>query len=70
MFSPICNVFYFKTNTNNQQNFLNSNMQWIPHQDVVSAPITSAAFSCNSMLVYASFPDGSIGILIHQFTYR
>nr|XP_017224939.1 PREDICTED: topless-related protein 3-like [Daucus carota subsp. sativus] len=35
--------------------------RWIP-QDALSAQITSAAFSCNSMLVYASFCDGSIGI--------
>ncbi|WOH14317.1 hypothetical protein DCAR_0933836 [Daucus carota subsp. sativus] len=35
--------------------------RWIP-QGALSAQITSAAFSCNSMLVYASFCDGSIGI--------
>ncbi|XVE65573.1 hypothetical protein DITRI_Ditri08aG0010600 [Diplodiscus trichospermus] len=35
--------------------------QWMP-QDVLSSPITSAAFSCNSQLVYATFTDGNIGV--------
>ncbi|XP_074343882.1 topless-related protein 3-like [Apium graveolens] len=35
--------------------------QWIP-QDVLSAPISYAAFSCNSELIYASFIDGNVGI--------
>ncbi|XP_047322249.1 protein TPR1-like isoform X2 [Impatiens glandulifera] len=36
--------------------------QWFP-QNALSAPISYAAFSCNSQLVYASFCDGNIGIL-------
>ncbi|KAL4386733.1 hypothetical protein GQ457_09G024050 [Hibiscus cannabinus] len=35
--------------------------QWIP-QEVLSAPISSAAYSCNSQLVYATFTDGNIGV--------
>ncbi|KAH0731662.1 hypothetical protein KY289_002850 [Solanum tuberosum] len=35
--------------------------QWVP-QDALSAPITYAAYSCNSQLVYASFSDGNIGV--------
>ncbi|CDP17223.1 unnamed protein product [Coffea canephora] len=35
--------------------------QWVP-QDVLSAPISYAAYSCNSQLVYASFCDGNIGV--------
>lgn len=35
--------------------------QWVP-QDAISAPISYAAFSCNSQLVYASFRDGNIGV--------
>ncbi|XP_041017427.1 topless-related protein 3-like isoform X1 [Juglans microcarpa x Juglans regia] len=35
--------------------------QWIP-QDVLSAPISSAAYSCNSQLVFATFCDGNIGV--------
>lgn len=35
--------------------------QWVP-QDVLSAPISYAAYSCNSMLIYASFVDGNIGV--------
>ncbi|KAK1401734.1 hypothetical protein POM88_001339 [Heracleum sosnowskyi] len=34
---------------------------WIP-QDVLSAPISYAAFSCNSQLIFASFYDGNVGI--------
>nr|GMD24530.1 topless-related protein 3-like isoform X1 [Ipomoea batatas] len=36
--------------------------QWIPHGSL-SAPISSATYSCNSQLVYASFKDGNIGVL-------
>nr|GMD24527.1 topless-related protein 3-like [Ipomoea batatas] len=36
--------------------------QWIPH-GCLSAPISSATYSCNSQLVYASFTDGNIGVL-------
>ncbi|XP_047324317.1 topless-related protein 3-like [Impatiens glandulifera] len=36
--------------------------QWVP-QDVLSAPISYAGYSCNSQLVYASFCDGNIGVL-------
>ncbi|KAL3538214.1 hypothetical protein ACH5RR_001580 [Cinchona calisaya] len=35
--------------------------QWVP-QDVLSTPISYAAYSCNSKLVYASFCDGNIGV--------
>ncbi|KAA8536804.1 hypothetical protein F0562_029282 [Nyssa sinensis] len=35
--------------------------QWIP-QDALSAPISYAAYSCNSQLVYTSFCDGNIGV--------
>nr|GME04417.1 protein TPR1-like isoform X14 [Ipomoea batatas] len=35
--------------------------QWIP-QGCLSAPISSATYSCNSQLAYASFIDGNIGI--------
>ncbi|KAK3036766.1 hypothetical protein RJ639_029731 [Escallonia herrerae] len=35
--------------------------QWVP-QDVLSAPISYAAYSSNSQLVYASFYDGNVGV--------
>nr|XP_023929204.1 topless-related protein 3-like isoform X1 [Quercus suber]XP_023929206.1 topless-related protein 3-like isoform X3 [Quercus suber]POE89703.1 topless-related protein 3 [Quercus suber] len=35
--------------------------QWVP-QDALSAPISYAAYSCNSQLVYATFYDGNIGV--------
>ncbi|XP_051123532.1 topless-related protein 3-like isoform X3 [Andrographis paniculata] len=35
--------------------------QWIP-QDPISAPISSATYSCNSQLIFASFCDGNIGV--------
>ncbi|XVF28270.1 hypothetical protein REPUB_Repub15cG0015300 [Reevesia pubescens] len=35
--------------------------QWIP-QGVLSSPISSASYSCNSQLVYATFTDGNIGV--------
>ncbi|PIN21391.1 hypothetical protein CDL12_05906 [Handroanthus impetiginosus] len=35
--------------------------QWVP-QGTLSAPISCAAYSCNSQLVFASFCDGNIGI--------
>lgn len=38
-----------------------STLQWVP-QDVLSSPISSAAYSCNSQLIYATFTDGSIGV--------
>ena len=31
-------------------------------QEVLSSPISSAAYSCNSQLVYATFTDGNIGV--------
>ncbi|KAK8671171.1 hypothetical protein V6N13_037776 [Hibiscus sabdariffa] len=34
---------------------------WIP-QEVLSSPVSSAAYSCNSQLVYATFTDGNIGV--------
>eukprot|EP00252_Welwitschia_mirabilis_P005636 TRINITY_DN1613_c0_g1_i6.p1 TRINITY_DN1613_c0_g1~~TRINITY_DN1613_c0_g1_i6.p1 ORF type:complete len:126 (-),score=10.19 TRINITY_DN1613_c0_g1_i6:438-815(-) len=36
-------------------------MQWVPH-DCLSAPISNAVYSCDSLLVYASFCDGSIAV--------
>ncbi|KAF5746718.1 topless-related protein 3 isoform X1 [Tripterygium wilfordii] len=35
--------------------------QWIP-QDALSAPISNAAYSCNSQLVFGTFVDGNIGV--------
>ncbi|KAK4761470.1 hypothetical protein SAY87_029354 [Trapa incisa] len=35
--------------------------QWIP-QDSLSAPISYAAYSCNSQLIYAAFVNGNIGV--------
>ncbi|KAK8671173.1 hypothetical protein V6N13_037778 [Hibiscus sabdariffa] len=35
--------------------------QWI-RREVLSSPISSAAYSCNSQLVYATFTDGNIGV--------
>ncbi|XP_047957985.1 topless-related protein 3-like [Salvia hispanica] len=35
--------------------------QWVP-QDALSAPISCAAYSCNSQLVFASFIDGNVGV--------
>ena len=39
----------------------NFSLQWVP-QDVLPAPISYAAYSCNSQLVYTSFCDGNIGV--------
>ncbi|KAL5713186.1 Topless-related protein 2 [Ranunculus cassubicifolius] len=35
--------------------------QWVPHE-VLSAPISYAAYSCNNQLIYAAFRDGNIGV--------
>ncbi|KAK3189089.1 hypothetical protein Dsin_028650 [Dipteronia sinensis] len=35
--------------------------QWVP-QDALPSPISCAAYSCNSQLIYASFTDGNIGV--------
>ncbi|KDP23429.1 hypothetical protein JCGZ_23262 [Jatropha curcas] len=35
--------------------------QWLP-QDTLSAPLSYAAYSCNSQLIYATFCDGNIGV--------
>ncbi|KAJ4957139.1 hypothetical protein NE237_013922 [Protea cynaroides] len=35
--------------------------QWVP-QGVLSAPVSCAAYSCNSQLLYATFCDGNIGV--------
>ncbi|KAG5084297.1 hypothetical protein JHK84_054335 [Glycine max] len=35
--------------------------QWVP-QDVLAAPISYAAYSCNSQLIYATFSDGNTGV--------
>ncbi|KAF5452308.1 hypothetical protein F2P56_027318 [Juglans regia] len=40
-------------------------MEWIQQwvlQDVLSAPISCASYSCNSQLVYATFTDGNVGV--------
>ena len=36
-------------------------LQWVP-QDGVSGSLSSAAYSCNSKLIYAAFTDGNIGV--------
>jgi len=36
-------------------------MQWSP-RDSLSAPISSAIYSCDGMLVYAGFCDGAVGV--------
>nr|GMD21547.1 protein TPR1-like [Ipomoea batatas] len=42
--------------------------QWIPHGSF-SAPISSATYSCNCQLIYASFKDGNIGVFdAHNLT--
>ncbi|GMH10438.1 hypothetical protein Nepgr_012279 [Nepenthes gracilis] len=35
--------------------------QWVP-QDVLSAPISYAVYSCNSQLIFATFCDGNLGV--------
>ncbi|XP_044482411.1 topless-related protein 3-like isoform X5 [Mangifera indica] len=35
--------------------------QWVP-QDMLSAPISCATYSCHSQLVFATFCDGNIGV--------
>uniref|UniRef100_A0A0C9RTU1 TSA: Wollemia nobilis Ref_Wollemi_Transcript_13459_4557 transcribed RNA sequence n=1 Tax=Wollemia nobilis TaxID=56998 RepID=A0A0C9RTU1_9CONI len=35
--------------------------QWVPHESL-SAPISNAAYSCDSQLIYASFCDGAVGV--------
>ncbi|GAB4835772.1 Topless- protein 3 [Ancistrocladus abbreviatus] len=35
--------------------------QWVP-QDVLSAPISYAAYSCNGQLIFATFCDGNVGV--------
>ncbi|XP_031402100.1 topless-related protein 3-like [Punica granatum] len=35
--------------------------QWVP-QEALSSPISYAAYSCNSQLIYATFLDGNIGM--------
>lgn len=47
--------------TNLVPNLMHSSVQWVP-QDVLSVPISYAAYSCNSQLVYATFCDGNIGV--------
>ena len=36
-------------------------MQWSP-RDALPAPISSAIYSCDGLLVYAAFCDGAIGV--------
>nr|GME06769.1 TMV resistance protein N-like isoform X1 [Ipomoea batatas] len=44
--------------------------QWIPHGSL-SAPISSATYSCNCELIYASFKDGNIGVFdAHKLRLR
>ena len=35
--------------------------QWIPYESL-SAPISNATYSCDSLLIYASFCDGAVGV--------
>eukprot|EP00262_Sarcandra_glabra_P021300 TRINITY_DN8927_c0_g3_i1.p1 TRINITY_DN8927_c0_g3~~TRINITY_DN8927_c0_g3_i1.p1 ORF type:complete len:326 (+),score=57.27 TRINITY_DN8927_c0_g3_i1:129-980(+) len=35
--------------------------QWVP-QDILPAPVSYAAYSCKSQLIYAAFCDGKIGV--------
>ncbi|GAB2277382.1 Topless- protein 3, variant 2 [Dionaea muscipula] len=35
--------------------------QWIP-QDSLSAPVSYAAYSCNSQMIFATFYDGNVGV--------
>jgi hypothetical protein len=37
------------------------NMQWSP-RDALPAPISSAIYSCDGLLVYATFCDGAVGV--------
>ena len=41
--------------------FHNLIMQWFP-RDALPAPISSAIYSCDGLLVYAAFCDGAIGV--------
>nr|GMD24529.1 TMV resistance protein N-like isoform X2 [Ipomoea batatas] len=44
--------------------------QWIPHGSL-SAPISSATYSCNCELIYVSFKDGNIGVFdAHKLRLR
>lgn len=36
-------------------------LQWSP-KDTLPAPISSAIYSCDGLLVYAGFCDGAIGV--------
>lgn len=36
-------------------------IQWTP-RDALSAPISSAIYSCDGLLVYAGFCDGAVGV--------
>ncbi|KAG5555945.1 hypothetical protein RHGRI_006554 [Rhododendron griersonianum] len=46
----------------------NGDTRWVP-QDVLPAPISFAAYSCDSQLVYTSFCDGNIGVFdVHSLT--
>ena len=40
-------------------------LQWPPH-DSLSAPISSAIYSCDSVLVYANFCDGAVGVFDYE----
>lgn len=51
-------LFFLKQNN---LTFLVIFVQWVP-QEALSSPITSASYSCNSQLVYASFADGNIAV--------
>ena len=35
--------------------------QWIPYESL-SAPISNATYSCDSLLIHASFCDGAVGV--------
>lgn len=36
-------------------------VQWTP-RDALSAPISSAIYSCDGLLIYAGFCDGAVGV--------
>ena len=41
--------------------FCQSMLQWYP-KDTLPAPVSSAIYSCDGLLVYASFYDGAVGV--------
>lgn len=52
--SPTLSVFFF---TDGYLHLL----QWTP-REALSAPVSSAIYSCDGLLVYAGFCDGAVGV--------